>query len=69
MYFLKNFPLYSKVYLIEQLKTKYIVMMTNQRSTKIVTFMTPWARVLVLARGHIGHIVEMHFSYKNLLYS
>ena len=42
-------------------------MMTKEGSTKIVNFMTPGAGVLVLGRGHISHIVEMHYSYKNLL--
>ena len=32
--------------------------------------MTPGAGVLVLGRGHISHIVKMHYSFKNLfLYS
>ena len=46
-------------------QTKYIVMMTKEGSTKILTFMTPLAGVLGLGGGHISHIVEMHFSYKN----
>ena len=29
--------------------------------------MTPWAGVLVLGCGHISHIVNMHYFYKNLL--
>ena len=40
-------------------------MMTKEGSTKIETFITPWAGVLALGRGFISHIVEMHFSYKN----
>ena len=44
-------------------------MMTKEGSTKIVNFMTPEAGVLALGRGHISHIVKMHYSYKNLLYS
>ena len=44
-------------------------MMTTERSTKIVNFMTPGAGVLVLGRGHISHIVKMHYFFKNLLYS
>ena len=31
-------------------------MMTKEGSTKIVTFMTPIAGVLVLGCGHISHI-------------
>ena len=42
-------------------------MMTTERSTKIVNFMTPGAGVLVLGRGHISHIVKMHYYFKNLL--
>ena len=33
----------------------YIVMMTMEGSTKIVTFMTPGAGVLVLERGHMTY--------------
>ena len=42
-------------------------MMTKEGSTKIVTFMTPGAGVLVLGCGHISHIVKMHYFFKNLL--
>ena len=63
MYFLKNLFLYSQA-LIRQ--TKYVVMMTKEGS-KIVNFMTPGAGVLVLGRGHISHIVKMHYFFKNLL--
>ena len=42
-------------------------MMTKEESTKIVNFMTPGAGVLVLGRGHIRHIVKMHYFFKNLL--
>ena len=41
-------------------------MMTTERSTKIVNFMTPGTGVLVLGRGHISHKVKMHDSLKNL---
>ena len=44
----------------------YKVMMTKEGSTKIVNFMTPGAGVLVLGRGHISHIVKMHYFFKNL---
>ena len=42
----------------------YVVMMTKVGSTKIVNFMTPGAGVLVLGRGHISHIVKMHYFFK-----
>ena len=58
-YFFKNL-LYSQA-MIRQ--TKYIVMMTKEGSTKIVNFMTPGAGDLVLGRGHISNIVEMHYSF------
>mgnify|MGYP003690060731 CR=1 FL=1 len=32
----------------------YIVMMTKEGSTEIVTFMTPWAGVLALGHGHMS---------------
>ena len=64
MYFFKNLLLYSQA-LIRQ--TKYVVMMTKEGSTKIVNFMTPGAGILVLGRGHISHIVKMHYFFKNLL--
>ena len=38
-------------------------MMTTERSTKIVNFMTPGAGVLVLGGGHISHIVKMHYFF------
>ena len=34
---------------------------------EIVNFMTPGAGVLALGRGHISHIVKMHYFFKNLL--
>ena len=37
------------------------------RTKKIVNVMTPEAEVLVLERGRISHIVNMHYSFKNLL--
>ena len=61
IYFLKNLLLYVEA-LIRQ--TKYVVMITKEGSTKIVIFMTPGAGVLVLERGHISHIVKMHYSFK-----
>ena len=42
-------------------------MMTKEGSTKIVTFMTPGAGVLVLGCGNISHIVKLHYFFKNLL--
>ena len=50
-------------------QTKYIVKMTKEGSIKMVTFMTPTAGVLSLGRGHISHIVKMHYFFKNLLHS
>ena len=61
-YFLKNL-LYFQA-LIRQ--TKYIVMMTNEGSTKIGNFLTHIAGVLMLGCGHISHILKMHYSFKNL---
>ena len=67
MYFFKNLLLYSRE-LFQQ--TKYIVMVTKEGSIKIVNFMTPKAGVLVVGRGHLSHIVKMHYFSKNrLLYS
>ena len=31
---------------------------------KIINFMTPGAGVLVLGRGHISHIVKIHYFFK-----
>ena len=59
--FFKNLLLYSHAYFRQ---TKYIVMMTKDGSTKIVTYMTPGAGVLVLGFGHISHIVKMHYFFK-----
>ena len=42
-------------------------MMTKERSTKIVNFMTPAAGVLAPGRGHISQIVKIHYFFKNLL--
>ena len=41
--------------------------MTKKGSTQIVNFMNPRAGVLVLGRGHISHIVKMHYFFTNLL--
>ena len=43
-------------------------MMTKEGSTKIINFMTPGAGVLVQGRGHIGHLLKMHYFFKNLLH-
>ena len=41
----------------------YIVMMSKERSTKIIKFVTPGEGVLVLGRnGLISHLLKMHFS-------
>ena len=39
-------------------------MIVKEGSTKIVTFMTPFAGILVLG---CCHIVKMHYFFKNLL--
>ena len=45
-------------------------MITTERSTKIVNFMTPGAGIFAQGCGHISHIVKMHYSLKiYLLYS
>ena len=65
-YFFKNLFLYSQAQIRQ---TKYIIM-TNEGSTIILNFMTPGAGILVLGRGHINHILKMHYFYKNrFLYS
>ena len=63
-YFFKNLLLFSQAKIKQ---TKYIVMMNKEGSSKIVTFMTPRAEVLVLGCGHISHIVKMHYFFKSLL--
>ena len=45
-------------------QTKYEVMMKLEGSTKIVIFMTPRAEFLVQGRGHMSHIVKMHYFFK-----
>ena len=57
-HFHKNILLYSQAY-IRQIK--YMIMKIKEASTKIVNFMTPRAGVLLLGRGHISHIVRMHY--------
>ena len=61
MYFLKNLLLYSGTWFRQ---TKCIAMMTMEGSTKIINFMTTRARVLLLERCHISHIMKMHFLFK-----
>ena len=41
-------------------------MMIKEGSTKIVTFMTPLAGVLMLGCGVISHIVKMHYFFKKI---
>ena len=48
-YFFKNLLIYSHAWIRQ---TTYKVMMTKERSTKIVNFRTPRAGVLMLGRGH-----------------
>ena len=64
MYFFKNLFLYSGAWFRQN---ECIVMIAKEGSTKIVNFMTPGSGVLLLGRGHISHIVKMHYSFKNLL--
>ena len=40
-------------------------MITKEGSTKIVNFMTPGPRILVLGHGNDSHIEKMHCFYKN----
>ena len=65
-YFFKSLHLYSQA-LIRQ--TMYIVIITKDGSTKIVSFTTPGQGFFVLGCGHISHIVKMHYFFQNLLYS
>ena len=44
-------------------------MITKERSTKFVNFMTPGAGVLVLGGGHISYVVKMNYFFKNLFFS
>ena len=62
-YFFKNL-LYSQKKIRQ---SRYMIMMINEGSIEIVIFMTPWAGIVVLGCGHISHIVEMHYIFKNLL--
>ena len=50
-------------------QTKYIVMMTKEGSTKIVTIMTPRAGFLMLGLGHISHYSDNVVSSTLLIYS
>ena len=44
-------------------------MMTKEGSTQIVNFMTPWAGVLMLGRGHTSHYSEYVLSSTLSIYS
>ena len=63
-YYFKKLLLYSQAYFRQ---TKSVVMMIKERSTKVVNLMNPGAGFLVLGCGHISHIVEMQYFFKNLL--
>ena len=65
MHFLKNLLLYSGAWFR---KTKYIVMMTKEGSTKIVKIMTPRAGFLMLGLGHISHYSDNVVSSTLLIY-
>ena len=43
-------------------------MVSKSASTKIVNFMAPESRVLVLGRGSIDYIVKIHYFFENLLF-
>ena len=43
-------------------------MITKEGFTKIVTFMTPCAGILVLGCDHKSHMVKMHYFFKNLFF-
>ena len=45
------------------------VIMTKEEYTKIVNFITPWAGVLVLGRGHMSYSENALLFKKNILYS
>lgn len=48
----------------------YHVILSIKLFTKIVTFMTHWAVVLIKGRGQYDHIVKKHYILENrLLYS
>ena len=47
----------------------YIVLMTNEGSTKIVNFMTPGTGVMMLGCGHISHYSEYVVSFTLSIYS
>ena len=42
------------------------IMISKEESTNIVNFMTSGAVILVIGRGHISHIVKLHYFFKNL---
>ena len=44
-------------------------MTTKEGSTKIENFMTLGAGVLALRRGHISHIVKIHYFFKKIFFS
>ena len=61
-YFFKNFLLYSQAQIRQIEGIVMIVMMSKEGSTKIVNFMTPRTRILVLRRDQMSHIVKLHYS-------
>ena len=64
-YVFKNLLLYSRAWMRQ---SEYILMMTKERSTKIVDFMTSRAGILVTERGSISHYaVKMHYFSSLLL--
>ena len=65
-YFFKDFLLYSQA---QTRQIMYIVLVTNEGSTKIVNFMTPGTGVLMLGCGHISHYSEYVVSSTLSIYS
>ena len=61
-YFFKNLFLYSQA---EITQTEGIFLMSKERLSKIVNFITPRAGFLVLGYGQISHMVKMHYICKN----
>ena len=53
-----------RIFLYSQAKirqTKYITILTQGDSNEIINVINPGAGVLVLGRGHMVHIVKMHY--------
>ena len=66
IYFFKNLLLFSGAWFRQ---TKYVVMINKVGSTKIVNSTTPGARVLVLGRDYISHLVKSIISLKIFVFT